>query len=165
MSKNESMNKDANETEQLGGKNFIVSIEDFSPEEENILINSPRSLEACRVEGIDPSELLFKYFWYRPVSYYQKPGKGEGVAQLRFETYEAKRKELIEIIKNRRNLQMQEEEKKAEKSKMIEARFFNIVEHIIILKLSLIIYHKIDQQPNYLMMKLSRKQNSEKLFY
>jgi len=56
------MNKDANETEQLGGKNFIVSIEDFSPEEENILINSPRSLEACRVEGIDPSELLFKYF-------------------------------------------------------------------------------------------------------
>jgi len=60
---------------------------------------------------------------------------------------------------------MQEEEKKAEKSKMIEARFFNIVEHIIILKFSLIIYHKIDQQPNYLMMKLSRKQNSEKLFY
>ncbi len=37
-----------------------LSLENYPPREDKRLINSPRSLEACKIEGILPQELLYK---------------------------------------------------------------------------------------------------------
>ncbi len=38
-----------------------VSIENYPSDEATLKVNTPRSLEACRMEGIDPEELLYMY--------------------------------------------------------------------------------------------------------
>jgi len=40
--------------------NFLVSIENFEEYDGKYLLNSPRSLEACKREGILPGDLIKK---------------------------------------------------------------------------------------------------------
>jgi len=42
----------------MSNVNFLVSIENYDEYEDKYLLNSPRSLEACRREGILPEELI-----------------------------------------------------------------------------------------------------------
>ncbi len=39
---------------------IYISLDNYPPREDRRLINSPRSLEACKMEGIIPSELLYR---------------------------------------------------------------------------------------------------------
>ena len=75
------------------GNNDLISIEDFDPSETKKRINSPRSLEACKIEGILAKELL-----HIPKSKFKEPGLPEEVAELRYEFHENKRRELIELV-------------------------------------------------------------------
>lgn len=75
----------------------LISIEDFDPMERKIKINSPRSLEACKIEGVLPKELL-----YIPKEKFREPGLPKEVGDLRYEFHENKRMELIELVKKAR---------------------------------------------------------------
>ena len=76
-----------------------------------MLINSPRSLEACRRQGIEPKELVF-----RTEKQLKKQMGVEAISltpqiiQLRWEHFEQRRKEKINLIFQERQGVMQEEE-------------------------------------------------------
>ncbi|CAI2361509.1 unnamed protein product [Moneuplotes crassus] len=98
------------ETEELAqvqekhknSNNDCISIADFDPMGTK-RINSPRSLEACKLEGIMVKELL-----HVPKSKFREPGLPPEVAELRYEFHENKRKELIDLIKSRRDKLIEE---------------------------------------------------------
>ncbi len=76
----------------------MISLENFDPYKKSPpYLDSPRSLEACKRQGIDPSELLF-------VSYdeYKKILKGQKIEEewirIRWEHFEDKRKEKLRIL-------------------------------------------------------------------
>jgi hypothetical protein len=76
----------------------LITIEDIESTETRQKINSPRSLEACKLEGVFPKELI-----HLPKSKFNDPGLPAEVADLRYEFHENKRKELIELVKKARN--------------------------------------------------------------
>ena len=51
---------DGSRTPSYGMKKQLVSLEDFLKGKKPRLINSPRSLEACLRQGLDPAELIPK---------------------------------------------------------------------------------------------------------
>lgn len=71
----------------------LISIDNFDPKETKRKVNSPRTLEACKLEGILPKELL-----HIPVDKFREPGLPDAVAELRYEFHENKRVELIDLI-------------------------------------------------------------------
>ena len=74
------------------------------------ILNSPRSLEACRRQGIEPEELL-----YKSKKDLKKELGTEGkqltkqLMELRWEHYEERRKEKIKILVDERNIIIHEE--------------------------------------------------------
>ena len=82
----------------ISNEEFMINIIDFKNSYQTKLINSPRSILACKYEGIDPNELI-----YRPMEYYMKKKLLKEVAQLRFDGYEKRRKDLITIVLNKRD--------------------------------------------------------------
>lgn len=86
---------------------FMMSIIDFANSDQTKLINSPRSVLACKYEGIDPQELV-----YRPLEYYTKKNLLKEIVQLRYEGYEKRRKDLITIITNKREEIINDTQKK-----------------------------------------------------
>ena len=76
----------------------IVTIDDAIRQDNKELINSPKSLEAWRREGIDPKELL-----HRPFKEFENSALRQEIAQMRYEYYENKRIELIKVIERERD--------------------------------------------------------------
>ena len=54
----EEKKKDDNPAEAKEG--IYISLDNYSLQEASRVVNSPRSLEACKMEGILPEELLYK---------------------------------------------------------------------------------------------------------
>lgn len=91
-----------------------VSLDTFDEFAEKAVLTSPRSVEACRREGISPEELLYKWVynlkkkndkwnvWYllycvqsintRPLEDFNEPGQDHVVVEKRYHHYEARRK-------------------------------------------------------------------------
>lgn len=74
-------------------------------------VNTPRSLEACKREGISNKDLL-----YKPLEFFQQEGLTSEIVSLYYEFFENKRKALIDNVKLTRN-QIINEEKKIFKSR------------------------------------------------
>jgi len=87
-----------------------VSIDDFDPLEQHKKPNSPRTVEACRLEGIKPKELL-----YKPLDWYKQRYPAE-LAQVRYDMLDNKRKELIEQVKEKRQELIYKQERKSRMS-------------------------------------------------
>jgi hypothetical protein len=60
-------------------------------------LNSPRTLESCKAEGILSNEIL-----HIPKEDMDQAGIGAHIIDMRFEYNENKRAELIDIVKKRR---------------------------------------------------------------
>lgn len=73
----------------------LLSIDNYDFYETKRKLNSPRSKEACKLEGVLPKELL-----YVPKEKFQESGIPKEVANLRYEFHENKRKELFDLVKN-----------------------------------------------------------------
>jgi hypothetical protein len=76
---------------QRGGKRVHRSLENF--DEYNIeppLLTSPRSLEACLRQGLQPEELVFRYF-----DSFQEQGAASDLQEIRWKHYEKKRLEKL----------------------------------------------------------------------
>ena len=84
----------------------IITIDDAKRQDNKELINSPKSLEACKREGISPKELI-----HRPYSEFSNTVLRPEIAQMRYDYYENKRIELIKTIeRERENIIQQLEE-------------------------------------------------------
>ena len=73
----------------------ILNFEKKNPEA--ALINSPRSLKACWMEGVVPKELVFI-----PSEKMKKGKMAKEVVEVRFDYYENKRKTLLKGVKKTR---------------------------------------------------------------
>lgn len=84
----------------------LVTLDTFDPKSKARL-NSPRSLEACRRQGIDPDELRFTT---RAMIKKMHPGIDKKVLDLRFSHYEEKRAEKLRVLKEEREQVMRDED-------------------------------------------------------
>merc|ERR1712217_759965 len=62
------------------------------------MINSPRSLQACKTEGVLPRDLVFK-----PIEAFQERSLSPRLVKLRFDFFEAKRRDLLAAAKRARD--------------------------------------------------------------
>lgn len=74
-------------------------------------VNTPRSLEACYREGIDPHELL-----YRPPEDFSEAGLSPRIQELNFKLFEDKRQESLALARKTRNALIQGLERSQTKS-------------------------------------------------
>lgn len=74
-----------------------ISLENLDDYEQRRTVNTPRSLEACYREGIDPSELL-----YRPPEDFYEQGLSPRIQELNFSLFEAKRKDSVNLARQMR---------------------------------------------------------------
>eukprot|EP00946_MAST-07B_sp_MAST-7B-sp1_P002786 g2786.t1 len=85
------------QTPSYGMKKQLVSLEDFLKGKKPRLINSPRSLEACLRQGLDPAELLPK-----SLAKFQAEEDLREVAQVKYEHYEERRLEKLQQARSER---------------------------------------------------------------
>ena len=82
----------------------IISVENADFTNKNKMINSPRSIRACKELGILPSELyqisLEEYKSQNPSSFTLEPN----LLKYRYDGYEKFRNETISMVKKRRNI-------------------------------------------------------------
>lgn len=75
-----------------------ATLEDFDPHDTEQIIESPRSLQACEVEGVDPEELF-----YAGHQSYTVGGLPERTRQLRHDFFEAYRQDTLNIVRESRH--------------------------------------------------------------
>ena len=93
----------------------FVTIDDISDLEEDLIVNSPRSIEACLREGIKPKDLL-----HIPEEEFTDYGLSNQVKHLHYEFYEAKRKELLYSVKRTRKNIISESEGQTRSSTAVQ---------------------------------------------
>lgn len=87
------------------------SLSSFPDFERIRVVNTPRSLQACRREGILPTELL-----YKPLESFAKPGQAKEVTKAIYDFYEAKRLESLQAARKNRQMSMEPQSLNASKS-------------------------------------------------
>ncbi|OMJ81859.1 hypothetical protein SteCoe_17558 [Stentor coeruleus] len=108
-----------------------LTVDDINDFEEILVINSPRSIEACLREGVKPQDLLFI-----PENEFTLSQYSEDIKHLHYEFFEAKRKEILANVRKTRKTIISEYENITRsstamnmsfvKSKKDEERFLNI---------------------------------------
>lgn len=72
-------------------------------------ISSPRSLRACKLEGILPDELV-----YKPVEAFHERSLSPRLVKLRYDFFEAKRRDLLAAARRQRDTLLAEERRQQE---------------------------------------------------
>ncbi|OMJ80519.1 hypothetical protein SteCoe_19215 [Stentor coeruleus] len=75
-----------------------ISLKNYSDTEQFNIVNTPRSLEACFCEGIQPDELL-----YAPFEDFARPGLSKAIQQMNYKFFETQRKKLLTLARNQYN--------------------------------------------------------------
>ncbi|CAE7306217.1 KDM1B [Symbiodinium sp. CCMP2456] len=86
----------------------LVSFDEMNPK---AVIASPRSLQACKQEGVLPQELVFK-----PFEAFQDRNLSPRLQKLRFDFFEAKRRDLLAAARRARDSIMSDEHREKESS-------------------------------------------------
>jgi len=86
-----------------------LSLANFDENDPRGILNSPRSLQACKTEGVLPQELTFK-----PVEAFQEKNLSPRLVKLRFDFFEAKRRDLLAATRRARDSILQEERREKE---------------------------------------------------
>lgn len=73
---------------------MACSLANFDENSATDLVNTPRSLTACKLEGVLPQELT-----YRPVEAFEESNLSPQLVRLRFDFFEAKRRDLLAATK------------------------------------------------------------------
>lgn len=79
----------------------ILSLDNFPEHDSGARLNSPRSLKACAVEGINPDDLT-----YKPMERFAEANLSPRLCKLRFDFFEAKRKDLTSAARRQRKTLM-----------------------------------------------------------
>jgi len=88
---------------------MAVSLANFDERNPQAVINSPRSLQACKLEGVLPQDLVFK-----PIDAFQEKNLSPRLVKLRFDFFEAKRKDLLAASRRARDSLVAEERRDKE---------------------------------------------------
>mmetsp|Transcript_149937 Transcript_149937/g.462865 ORF Transcript_149937/g.462865 Transcript_149937/m.462865 type:complete len:524 (+) Transcript_149937:143-1714(+) len=84
----------------------LISFDESNPK---AVINSPRSLQACKQEGVLPAELVFK-----PIEAFQERNLSPRLVKLRYDFFEAKRRDLLAASRRARDSIIAEERRERE---------------------------------------------------
>lgn len=88
-----------------------VSLDDFDESSPKAVINSPRSIQACKLEGILLAELVHK-----PIDNFAEKGLSPRLVKLRYDFYEAKRRDLLAASRRARDGILADEKRERENS-------------------------------------------------
>lgn len=89
------------------------SLATFEENDPGMVIRSPRSLQACKSEGVLPQELIF-----RPVETFQEKNLSPRLVKLRYDFFEAKRRDLLAAARKAREQLIAEEKREKESSQL-----------------------------------------------
>ena len=87
----------------------MASLLNFDEMNPKAVIASPRSLQACKAEGVLPQELIFK-----PFEAFQDRNLSPRLQKLRFDFFEAKRRDLLAAARRARDAIMADEHRDKE---------------------------------------------------
>merc|ERR1712187_152519 len=90
---------------------MACSLANFDESNPNFVINSPRSLQACKIEGVLPQELTFK-----PIETFQERNLSPRLVKLRYDFFEAKRRDLLAAARRAHETIITEEKRERESS-------------------------------------------------
>lgn len=76
----------------------LEDLPEFDPDAE---VSSPRSVQACEMEGVLPGELV-----YTPYEEFDLPGVDPTIVQMRYDFHEARRQDLLAVVRHRRQVMM-----------------------------------------------------------
>jgi len=85
-----------------------VTLADFPEYDPGAYINSPRSLTACKQEGVVPLDLI-----YKPLETFSEKGLSPRLVKLRYDFFEAKRRDLLSSTRRAREALVAEEKRQA----------------------------------------------------
>jgi len=91
------------------GKSSTINLQTFEENNPAAIINSPRSLQACKLEGVLPQDLIF-----RPKEAFQEKNLSPRLAKLRYDFYEAKRRDLLAASRRARDTLVAEDKRRQE---------------------------------------------------
>jgi hypothetical protein len=86
-----------------------VSLATLQEEDPTCTLSSPRSLQACKSEGVLPKELQFK-----GIEFFAEKNLSPRLVKLRYDFYEAKRKDLLAAARKAREQIIAEEKRQQE---------------------------------------------------
>lgn len=89
------------------------SLATFDENDPRMVIASPRSLQACKTEGVLPQELIF-----RPIETFQEKNLSPRLVKLRYDFFEAKRRDLLAASRKAREQIVSEEKREKEGSQL-----------------------------------------------
>jgi len=87
----------------------VCSLATFDENDPRVVIGSPRSLQACKTEGVLPQELIF-----RPIEAFQEKNLSPRLVKLRYDFFEAKRRDLLAAARKAREQMIAEEKREKE---------------------------------------------------
>lgn len=83
-----------------------VSLDQFPEYDPGGYINSPRSLQACKQEGVLPFDLI-----YKPLENFSEKGLSPRLVKLRYDFFEAKRRDLLSSTRRTRETLVADEKR------------------------------------------------------
>lgn len=86
-------------------------MDSFDENNPRSIVNSPRSLQACRLEGVLPQELVHK-----PIEAFAERNLSPRLVKLRYDFFEAKRRDLLAAAKRARDAILADEKRASESS-------------------------------------------------
>merc|ERR1719487_2979934 len=91
---------------QRTGDKPKVSLADFAEYDPGAYVNSPRSLQACKSEGVVPIDLV-----YKPLETFSEKCLSPRLVKLRYDFFEAKRRDLLSSTRRAREALVAEEKR------------------------------------------------------
>jgi len=92
---------------------LACSLATFDEMDRRCVLNSPRSLQACKKEGVLPQDLV-----YKPLEEFAEKNLSPRLVKLRFDFFEAKRKDLLAASRRARDALLAEERREKEGSRL-----------------------------------------------
>lgn len=83
-----------------------ISLASFDESDSKAYLNSPRSLQACKTEGVLPEELV-----YKPPESFQERNLSPRLVKLRYDFFEAKRRDLLAATRRARDSVLADEKR------------------------------------------------------
>ena len=83
-----------------------TNLNEFLEHDIKAVIDSPRSLQACRQEGVAAADLI-----YKPIEAFAEKGLEPRLVKLRYDFFEAKRKDLLAACRRARDIIIEDENK------------------------------------------------------
>lgn len=96
-----------------------VNIDSFPEFDARATITSPRSLRACSEEGVAPQDLV-----YKPIDAFAERGLSPRLIKLRYDFFEAKRRDLLSSTRRARERLIEDESRDPRKSNLREIAQF-----------------------------------------